>query len=387
MSFDFEEDYMLTRQDVEELSRYRSEKYPVVSLYLNIDTQTPDQDRSQIRLKNLFNQTEDAKEEMATEESDSLSRDQERIRAYVREQAMQGARGVAVFASSGAGLWETYDFPNRIGQFIEIGETPYVKPLFRMLERYTPVCTVLIGKGRSRIFLLHGDEIKEQTDVYSPVPGRHDQGGWAQARLQRHHDERVIQHLKATADQLFKMHQDGVFRRLIVGGTEELVTQFEEYLHPYLQDRLVDTFPMEMMANQKKIQEQSLQALEASEVAAQAALLNRLESETGAQSLGVAGLPGTIRALERGQIMTLLVNDEFSVPGYQCVSCSHIVLDDEEDVCPYCAGELERRDDVVAHVIDQVYEQGSDVVFISDPDHAERLREFGNIGALLRYQL
>lgn len=377
---------MLTRQEVEELSHYRAEKYPVISLYLNIDTKTSDQDRSLIRLKNLFYQIEDAKDEMTTEGAESVTRDQERIRAFVREQALQGARGVAVFASSGAGLWETFTFPNRIGQYIELGDAPYVKPLFRMLERYMPICTVLIGKGKSRIFLLYADEIVEQTDVFSAVPGRHDQGGWAQARLQRHHDERVIQHLKTTADQLFELHKDGVFRRLLIGGTEELVTQFQEYLHPYLRDRVVATFPMEMLANVKKIQQQSLQALEASERAAQEALLDRLESEFGAQKLGVAGLPGTIRALERGQIMTLLINDGFAEPGYRCRSCGHVILR-EEDQCPYCSGELEYFDDVVAYVIDQAYEQECDVVFVAGDSNTERLAEFGNIGALLRYQL
>lgn len=377
---------MLSRQEVEELSGYRSEKYPVVSLYLNIDTGTPDQDRSLIRLKNLFNQLEDAKSRMTTEEAESLSRDQERIRAFVREQAMQGARGVAVFASSGAGFWETFTFPNRVGQHIEIGEGPYVKSLFRMLERYKPICTVLIGKGRARIFLLHGDEIEEQTDVFGAVPGRHDQGGWAQARLQRHHDERVVQHLKTTADQLFKLYQDDVFHRLLIGGTEELVTQFREYLHPYLQDRVVATFPMEMMANVKKVQQPSLQALEESEQAMERSLLERLESEVGAQNLGVAGIKGAIRAMQRGQIMTLLVNNGFIESGYRCISCGHIIFD-EEDRCPYCSGELEYIDDVVAVIIDRMYEQGSDVVFVSGDANRKRLAELGNIGALLRYQL
>ena len=375
---------MLTRHEVEELGRYRSDKYPVISLYLNIDTRSPEQDRSLIRLKNLFHQVEGAREAMTTDEVESVTRDQERIRTFVREQAMQGARGVAVFASSGAGLWETYTFPNRVGQHIEIGESPYVKPLFRMLERYKPICTVLIEKGKSRIFLLYANEIEDLTDVFSPVPGRHDQGGWAQARLQRHHDERVIQHLKTTADQLFRLYQDGVFRRLLIGGTDELVTQFQEYLHPYLRDRVVATFPMEMMANVKKIQERSNQALEASERATQQVLLERLESESAAQKLGMAGLRATIRALERGQIMTLLVNDGFAEPGYRCVSCGHITLN-EDDQCPYCSGELEYIDDVVAHIIDQVYEQDCDVVFVAGDSNVARLAQLGDIGALLRY--
>ncbi|MFQ5592733.1 MAG: Vms1/Ankzf1 family peptidyl-tRNA hydrolase [Anaerolineae bacterium] len=376
---------MLTRHEVEELGHYRSDKHPVISLYLNIDTRSPEQDRSLIRLKNLFHQLEDEKDKLTTDGVESVARDQERIRAFVREQAMRGGRGVAVFASAGAGLWETYTFPNRIGQHIEIGDAPYVKPLFRMLERYKPICTVLIGKGKSRIFLLHADEIVEQTDVFSPVPGRHDQGGWAQARLQRYHDERVIQHLKVTADQLFRLYQDGVFRRLLIGGTEELVTQFQDYLHPYLRDRVVGTFPMEMMANIKKIQQQSIQVLEESEEAAQELLLERLESESAAQKLGAPGLQATIRALERGQIMTLLVNDGFAEPGYRCVSCGHVILR-EEDQCPYCSGELEYFDDVVAYIIDQVYEQGADVVFVAGDSNVARLATLGDIGALLRYQ-
>jgi peptide chain release factor subunit 1 len=376
---------MLTRQEVEELSRYRSEKYPVVSLYLNIDA---DQDRSLIRLKNLFNRLDEIKSQLTTDQMESLARDQERIRTYVREQAMQGARGVAVFSSSGAGLWEAYTFPNRIGQDIEVGDTPNVKRLVQMAERYKPICTVLIGKGKARIFLLRGDEIEEQTDVFSAVPGRHDQGGWAQARLQRHHDERVAQHLKTTADELFRLFQDGVFRRLLVGGTEELVTQFEEQLHPYLRDRMVATFPMEMMANIKKIQQQSLEALRESEQEAQQRLLERLESEVGAQNLGVAALPGTIRALERGQIQILLVNDGFSRPGFKCVSCGHILVrEPEQEQCSYCSGELESVDDVVALLIDRVYDQGADVVFITDPASSEQLSTMGDIGALLRYQL
>lgn len=377
---------MLTRQDVEELSRYRSEEYPVVSLYLNIDADTPDQDRSLIRLKNLFNELDATRIDLTTEQSESLARDQERIRAFVREQAMQGARGVAVFASSGAGLWEAYTFPNRIGQQVEVGEAPNVKRLVRMAERYKPVCTVLIGKGKARIFLLYGDEIEEQTDVFSAVPGRHDQGGWSQARLQRHHDERVAQHLKTTADELFRLWQAGVFRRLLIGGTDELVTQFEEALHPYLRDRVVATFPLEMMANVKKIQQQSLAALAESEQEGQQQLLERLASEVGAQNLGVVSLHGTVRALERGQIQVLLVNDGFSQPGFQCVSCGHILVREAEE-CPYCSGELKVVDDVVALVIDRVYEQGADVAFITDPASSEQLSEMGGIGALLRYQL
>ncbi len=377
---------MLTRHQVERLSAFQSDRFPVVSFYLYIDKPTPGEDRYMIRLKNLFNQVEPLRQEMNTEQADSLARDLDRIRTFVREQAMQGARGVAIFANSGAGLWETFVFPYRVANHIAVGPTPYVKPLFRVLERYQPVCTVLIGKGRARIFLLDGDEIEECTDIFGAVPKRHDQGGWAQARLQRHHDERVAQHLKQTAEALLTLYQEGNFQRLLIGGTEELVSQFRTHLHPYLKDRVVATFPMGMTASLNTVKERSLKVLREMDEAAHRELLEHLASEVAAHNLAVAGITSTVRALERGQIATLIVNDGYSASGYRCPSCEHLVLEEQER-CPYCSAKLERLDDIVAFVIDKAYDQEAEVVFPVGAANQARLAGLGHIGALLRYQI
>jgi len=377
---------MLTRRQVEELSAFRSDRFPVVSFYLNIDKPGVSEERYAVRLKNLMNRAEALRREMMAEQAESLGHDLDRIRVFVREQAMQGARGIAVFACSGAGLWKTFVFPNRVGVHIEVGSSPYVKPLFRMLERYQPICTTLIGKGRTRIFLLYGDEIEERSDLFSVVPKRHDQGGWAQARLQRHHDERVAQHLKHTADALLQLYQEGNFTRLLIGGTEELVSQFRSYLHPYLKDRVVTTFPMRITASPKTVQERTLKAVRALEEESHRQMLERLASEVAAHNRAVAGIVPTLRALERGQIATLFVNDGYSRSGYRCTSCGHLLLE-AQDACGYCSGELEKLDDIVAYVIDRAYDQEAEVVFPVGQANQDRLASLGHIAAELRYQI
>jgi peptide chain release factor subunit 1 len=376
---------MLTRKEVEELSRYRNEEFPITSLYLNVGKGGPEEGKTVIRLKNLRAQVEEERDRWTKQQMESVEGDMEQIRAFVRDQVMRGGQSLAAFACSAADFWQTYTFPRPVGNHIYLDHEPYVKPLLRLLEQYELYCTALVGKGKARIFLLHLDEIQERSDIFGAVPGRHDQGGWAQARLQRHHDDRVMRHLKTTADQIFDLFQEEGFARLLIGGTEELVSQFQEYLHPYLRERLVATFPTGMTASAKTVQERSLAIVREIEEREEGELLEKLENEVGAHRMGVSGLGPTLRALQRGQILTLLVNEGFSAPGKRCTGCGHLTVRAQEQ-CPYCGGELQPMDDMVDEIIDQAFAQGCQVRFIAGSNQ-ERLARLGDIGALLRYTM
>lgn len=376
---------MLTRREVEQLSSYHNEEYPITSFYLNVGKGGPDEGKYMIHLKNLMAQVEEQRDRWTKPQMESVEQDLDRIRAFVRDQVMRRGQSLAAFACSAAGFWRTYTFPRPVGNHIYVDHQPYVKPLLRLLEQYGRYCTVLVGKGKARIFLLHMDEIQERSDIFGAVPGRHDQGGWAQARLQRHHDDRVMHHLKTTADQIFALFQEEDFAKLLVGGTEELVSQFQEYLHPYLRERLVATFPMGMTASAKKVQDQSLALVREIEERESAELMARLENEVGAHNMGVAGLGPTLRALQRGQILTLLVNEGFSAPGKQCTGCGHLTVWAEEQ-CPYCGEELQPMENIVDEIIDQAFALASEVKFMRG-ENRERLALLGDIGALLRYTM
>jgi peptide chain release factor subunit 1 len=376
---------MLTRKEVEELNCYRNEGFPITSLYLNVGKGGPEESKTTIRLKNLMAQVEGERERWTKPQMESLEGDMDRIRAFVRDQVMRGGESLAAFSCSAADFWQTYTFPRPVGNQIYLDHEPYVKPLFRLLEQYGLYCTVLVGKGKARIFLLHLDEIQERSDIFGAVPGRHDQGGWAQARLQRHHDDRVMHHLKTTADQLFDLFQEEGFTRLLIGGTDELVSQFQEYLHPYLKERLVATFPLGMTASAKRVQDQSLAIVREIEEQEEGDLLETLENEVGAHRMGVAGLGPTLRALQRGQILTLLVNEGFSAPGKRCTGCGHLTIR-AEGQCPYCGGELQPTDDIVDEIMDQAFAQGGQVRFITG-SNKKRLAQLDDIGALLRYTM
>ncbi|MFQ5886666.1 MAG: Vms1/Ankzf1 family peptidyl-tRNA hydrolase, partial [Anaerolineae bacterium] len=245
-----------------------------------------------------------------------------------------------------------------------------------------PYCTVLIDKSRTRIFFLDLGGVEERYDIYGVVPGRHDQGGWAQARYQRHHDDHVMHHLKDTADELLRLRQEEDLHRLIVAGTEELVSQFTDYLHPYLKNSLVATLPLEMTASPKEVQEQVLAVVEDLNKREEANLIQKLRGEAFSGNLGAIGLEDTLHAWQAGQVLTLLINEGFHAPGRRCSRCGSLTV--REGSCPYCDQTLETLQDVVEELIKRAFLGNTEIKLIAG-ENREALAEMGSIGALLRF--
>ena len=103
------------------------------------------------------------------------------------------------------------------------------------------------------------EELSESRDEM--VPGQHDQGGWSQARYERHIEEHVRAHFKETAGQLFDLAQHRPFRLLVIGGTEEVVAGFIETLHPYVRERHVGSIRILPEANINDVHRESCEVI------------------------------------------------------------------------------------------------------------------------------
>jgi len=372
----------MDRERLRHLASLRSEEHLVVSLYLPLEKGEPGEAKLPIRLKNLISQALEAKESWTPEQIRFVEEDLARIERLVAEERVLGKKSVVAFASSPLGLWELFRPPVRVEKSLTIEEAPRIAPLIALagqLERY---CTVLIDKSRARIFFLDLGSVEERYDIYGVVPGRHDQGGWAQARYQRHHDDHVMHHLKDTADELFRLHQEEGFHSLLVAGTEEVVSQFADYLHPYLKESLEATLPLEMTAAPKEVREQSLAIVENHKKQEEANLIQKLKGEALSGRLGVIGLEDTLHAWQAGQVFTLVVNEGLHAPGRRCPQCGSLTI--QEGACPYCRAELEPLGDVVEEVIKRAFLGNTEIRFIAG-ENKEALAEMGGIGALLRF--
>jgi peptide chain release factor subunit 1 len=299
----------------------------------------------------------------------------------VAEEVVLSSGGLAVFAASAAGLWKVFHLPVRCGPLLVVDHTTRMRPMIEFLDEYRRYCTVLVGKGKARIFLLDAGGVEERSEVLGLVPGRHDQGGWAQARYQRHHDDRVMRHLKETADEVFTLFKEEAFHQLFVAGTDEVASEFVEYLHPYVKSRLSGSFAMEMVSSAADVQEQTLSSgrdlLESDEAEA----IDSLRAEVHTGNLGAAGLEDTLHALQKGQILRLLVQESFEAPGYSCLVCGQLSI---HTPCPFCGGQTEALHDIVDSVVTEAFLGHCQTTFVREAN-GDKLSELGGIGALLRF--
>lgn len=380
---------MITRTEIEQLATYEQPEAPVISFYMNIDKGRPDEMKWNIRLKNLVNQIEGQRDRWSDAQWESIAADVERIRRFVGDQRVLGAVSVAIFASSAANFWQPYTFPTRTRNEVRVNHTAYVRPLFRLLDSAKPQCVALVSQDQGRVFLLWGaagEVIEERGDLVSDIPRRHDQGGWSQANLQRRHDDAVRHHLKQTADMIFTLAQSVPFERLLIGGADTVTKEFQGLLHPYLRERLVATFSAPIAATPKTVQERVRPILQALEAQKQSDLVADVAEEVGQRDKGVAGLADTLEALRQGQVLTLVLAEDYTAAGHHCRQCDSL-LTNHTGRCPHCGSDCEDVDDIVAAMVEQALGRGAQVYTISTPAALARLEPLGQVGALLRFAM
>src|SRR5207302_5180763 len=196
----------LDRTLVRKLAEWAPGEFPVTSVYLSVDgREYPRKQDYALRLENLLRAVHDRADVTRKEERRSVERDVEAIRSNVLDRFERSStRGLALFSSTGAGFWEDVELFRPVRNLAVVAPHPDLLQLEAILETYESFCTVLVDSEKARIFLAELGRIEEQTGLVDDVPGRHDQGGWSQARYQRHVDDHRQRHFQHTAEVLFR---------------------------------------------------------------------------------------------------------------------------------------------------------------------------------------
>lgn len=370
---------MITKHELDALSSYPATGAPVVSFYLSIDRHERDEKTPFTELKNLLKAGQDLLGRWPAEHRVALALSLARIEETAEEERGGRSRGLVVFA--GPNLWQVYRLPVQPGNHIAIDRAPYVKPLILLVRRSPRYCTVLVDKEMARLFLIQMGEIQDYSLVLDEVPKHHEQGGWAQARLQRRHEDAVMHHLKRSAELTFEFFQREEFDYLLLGGTEKLTSAFFERLHTYLQERVVATFPFAMTSSASEVLDHTLGVMDKVQARLAEELTARLKDEVGQGKRGVAGLTETIRALNAHRVQELIVEEGYQVPGGRCQDCGSLSIR-STGKCRYCSGKIERVENLVDEAVERAFAQGAQVHFV--PAN-QTLWDLGRIGALLRY--
>ena len=366
------------------LSSVRPDGAKVLSLYINLDPSefaTPPARDTQISslLDEADRRIRDAELEHA--ERRALSADLERLRRFLRRGLpADGARGLAVFCSGPADLFEVVKLPERVESAVAIDRGPWVEPLAGIAER-EKLCVLLVNRRHARILRGTRKGLEEVEVVHDDVHGQHDQGGWSQLRYQRGIDEEVADHLRNAASALYTSFKRERFDRLLIGAPEELAPSMEQTLHPEVRARLGGRIAVDVEhSTPDQVLAAAAERLREADVARERDALARLTEGVGRGGAAAAGLADVLAALNERRVAILLYAEGFRAPGVACPRDGWLGVEGTE--CPVDGSPLERRDNIVENAVEAALLQSAEALVVR---HHEGLGPLGNIGAVLRF--
>jgi len=372
----------LTRDLARKLAEWSPGDLPVTSALLSVDGRAyPRKKDYELRLEELLRAVRDQSRSLPKEQRRSVERDAEALRSFVADRFERGStRGLALFSSSGAGLWEEIELSRPVRNQAVVAPHPDLLQLEAILEAYESFCTVLVDSEKARIFIAELGRIEEERHLLDDVPNRHDQGGWSQARYQRHVDEHRQKHLKHTAEVLFRFFKRRSFDRLILAGSDEIFRELEHELHDYLRKRIVARLNLPVTASPAEVLARSLRVEEDLERDRVRRAVERIVAEAAAGRQAVAGFTATLGALGEHRVDTLVVAMDLRAAGRECPSCGRLA--ERGRRCPTCGAGTRATPDVVEAAVAQALRQGCRVETVLE-DGA--FAELGGVGALLRF--
>ena len=362
---------MLSDKALQELLDYESTA-PVLSIYLNTEINP---DAYKLTLRSMLKGIEMPSDEEAT------------LRYIEHEYARQG-RSVAIFSCAEENFFRAYPLSVAVHSRIHVAEKPYVRPLANLLDAYGAYGVALVDRQGARFFYFHlgelveqegvlGEEVRQSKGASSKVHGRR---SYEDAGVSNQDTNTAKKNFKEAAEYAVNFFEKQKVRRILLGGTDENLAQFQNALPKSWQSLVVGKFSVGMTANHQEILEEALKVGSKAEEKREAALVQQMITAAAKAAEGVVGLRDTLHATHEGSVQVLIVDENFHAPGYRCQSCQYITPEEDGD-CPFCGGSFVELPDATETAVRQVMLSGGTVEIVRDNSEMEEV----GIGALLRY--
>ena len=376
----------LRRDQVEALSRFRSDKFMTTSFFLDTDKHRLTKKEILVSAKNLLAEARARLDglDIAKEKKASLLKDLDMIQEYASKDAASNSAGLAIYACSGAGFWEILSLPEAPRNRVVFDANPFVRPLSLILDEFHKLIAFLVDRHEAKWYEIFMGEITLLDEMKTDVPKKVKGGGEREEarRMERHMDAAVHDHYKRAAQKTFDLFKKNGFHGFVLGCPDNLVGEIEPELHPYVRERLKGWLRAKPSDSPDGILKEVISLERALKTSEEEGLVRKLAGELEKGGRACSGLKESLRALNQGEVQTLIVSRHFAAPGKYCPRCK-LLYTEEELKCPSC----ERKTDAVLDVVDEAIEaaMGRDaaVKHITPPS---KLDHYGSIAALLRFK-
>ncbi|MEJ7761903.1 MAG: Vms1/Ankzf1 family peptidyl-tRNA hydrolase [Thermomicrobiales bacterium] len=251
------------------------------------------------------------------EATTSLQADIDRIMAYLQSDVPDEAQGIVFVACQTKGVFEAIPLGVVVETSVAVGPTPVLTGLARTMEEHATYAVLQIDQREAKLAFITQGRRRREVDMR----GKHTttsegEGGWSTSRNQDRAEEQVDQFFSAVADHV----QDALRPRrgtpLILAGEDRATNALHNALHQSIQDRVIGTLNLEMRSSAQEVVDASQPMIDAAERDREMRAVTDARDNAGSGGAGATGPEDTLTALQTGQVLTLVMNDDFEADGW-----------------------------------------------------------------------
>jgi peptide chain release factor subunit 1 len=374
-------DYAPSAETIKRIEHLRGDGLPIVSIYLVVHPGAEGRKMLQSETDSLLHQIRPLANDRNLEHAPRLSlrRDIARIAELVESGSFK-AGTLAIFACSGADVFESIGLPRAVRGRITVDEIAATRPMLAVLDEYQRCCAVAVDRETAHAWELYLGEVIDMGALAGT------QRGIGHAVNERRNDHKFEElekrHFREAAAGLEDLFRRRAFDVLVAGGHEDELPRFLQVLSKPLRDRLAGTFALDdhsiSSAAARERAEAILDRYELGEHRRQVAEVLETAAAGGAAAVGLE--PCLWAAYVRG-VQDLYTQEDASSPGVVCDESRWFGL--RGDTCPVCGRGTRRVPDVIEELVEAVIDDGGSIHHVpADTGLDERL-----VAASLRFRL
>jgi peptide subunit release factor 1 (eRF1) len=375
----------VTWDELRDLAGFEAENGYAISVYLDLDPSlVPTAGDAHTRLNSLLDgaaKDGSRERELTHQQRLALRDDLDRIRRWFdAEFERNGAHGLAIFCAGLDNVWRPLPLTEVVPDRIKVDQLLYLAPLVPLVGRGEGALVLVVSREQGHFYRLRAGRLEDLADFFEEQPRRHDQGGLAQARLQRHVDELVHEHLKKVAEELDRFVRRLRKPQVVVAAGEETWAELEGLLSQEARSVVAGVAHAEAHASAPELLAVAAPVLERWRAEKETEVVDRWREELGRKGRAASGWRATLEAASDARVELLLFQEGAEHEARRCPACGRLSLDGAK--CPLDGTQLEHSKDGLDLAVHQTLAHGGRVWAVR---HREDLDADGGIGALLRF--
>lgn len=375
------------RSQLQRLLRLPSGKHWIISCYLKLEPRDRSRGKYLIKLKNRIREVVEAlpAEGLNRAETERVVADLNKLQATLQNpDGLPASRGIAVFVCKPLGLFEIIPLPRVYRSRLLVDRSALVRELVALEDEVGRLLAAVLDKTGATIFEVTAFDTKKLADVeaeprrtgkyHSSVGG----GGEHQFHNRLRHEREQV--FDAVAAKLFEIDRREPVRGIVLTSAGNEADALRMFLHPYVAGKVMGTTRLGRKgASLAQVHSAVLDVREAFERKLERHLVAEMLLGQGS-GWSVNGIGPTLDALSKGQVRTLLVRADASVPGFHCAATGRLTLNAKD-----CRGlgNAVPAPDVIDDAIEEALRQRVDLDVVFEPDAADTIN---GLAALLRFR-